>query len=188
LLYCSNPLIAYQLGDGILHCTDEAAHSAAVLARIGDEKPTMYIMRIPELRTELHCAFNFRSPKLGGTSNLKLAGDSEAIKKIIPSIVAEYKLRRILFDDRDLCEQFRQPGVGQLMELTEFIPGPAPSYGIARFEASAPPRASSPPVAPTPPTATTPRFGTTSSSTSGSHAWIWFLILAAIIFLLIKAC
>src|SRR5438045_3100285 len=107
-MHCSLPLVSYKLQNGVLHCTVEGTHGAAVLSRHRDDRPTMYIMKIEPLDGQLYCACNFRDPSLVGPSNLKIADSLYEVRSDLPKWVARYKLRRILFDDPELYQLFKE--------------------------------------------------------------------------------
>jgi len=175
MLSCSLPIIAYQLANGIFRCTEEAAHSKAVLARLRDSKRTMYVMKIQPLEDQVHCACNFKDSTLAGPENVKLAGSVAELRKQLPSLVAEYKLRRVLFDDPQLYETMAEPGLRGIMELIPYTQSPAGSEfaHIPRFEPSLNTR----PVShPRPPSLHT---DTTESSSLGRY------VIAAIVIIVI---
>ena len=148
MLYCGKKLISYQLQDGIFHCTEELVHSEAVLAALPDDKRTMYIMRIAPLQNELHCACNFKDPQFGRDScDLKIAGSLEEFLKSMPSYLAEYKVRRIVFDDPELFEKFKAPELQPLMLLLPFVPVPKSTLArLTRFTPSNQPATKTQPV------------------------------------------
>jgi hypothetical protein len=136
-MHCSLPLVSFQLGNGVLHCTVEGTHGAAVLSRHGNDRPSMYITRIEPLDGELFCACNFRDPSLVGPSNLKIAGSFDDVRSALPKWVATYKLRRVLFDDPGLYQLFKEPGLTRIMELVPYIKDTQSAFpGVARFEPS----------------------------------------------------
>jgi len=143
-MHCSLPLVSYKLADGVLHCTVEGTHGAAVLSRHSDGRPTMYIMRIEPLDDELFCACNFRDPSLVGSSDLKISGSFDEVHSALPKWVGTYKLKRVLFDDPGLYELFKGPGLTRMMELVPYVKDLRTAFPkVARFERSvaAPPAA-----------------------------------------------
>jgi hypothetical protein len=185
MLLCAADIISIQLQNGILHCTEEPVHSNAVLGRLGDDRRTLYLMRVRELDGELHGACNFKHATLalGMGKPLKILESEGAMIKTIPSFVAEHKIRRVLFDDAELYHRFEQPGLARMMELVGFVgdpPGAADRIG-PRFEPSLPA------VRPAP----QPRemFSDTSSpQKSGCGVIFWVIAGAVILFLLMRAC
>lgn len=186
MLYCAADIISYQLQDGVFHCTLEMLHSQAVLRRLTDGKRTLYLTRIPELHGELHGACNFKDPKLalGMGKDLKIAGSFEEIKNAMPGFVAEYKVRRILFDDPDLFAQFEEPGLKRMMQLVPCVPD------SEELVLSAGPR-----FEPTPaPAPATPEFQSLSdsfASTSENESRgciFWAIAVTVLIWLLSRAC
>jgi hypothetical protein len=155
-MHCSLPLVSYKLGNGVLHCTVEGTHGAAVLSRHGDDRPTMYIMRIKPLDGQIYCACNFRDPSLAGTSKLKIAESFDEVHSALPKWVARYKLKRILFDDPELYQLFKEPGLTRMMGLVPYVEDSRSAFpGVARFEPSvasppAKPSVASPPDEPSP--------------------------------------
>jgi len=193
---CSNPLIAYQLEDGVFHCTEEMVHSKAVLVRWRRSEPTMYIMRIKPFADQVHCAGNFKDQTLAGLSELKIAGDFEAIRKDMPSFVAKYKLRRLLFDDQDLYHRFLDPTLERLMCLVDYVPDPESALnGLPeRFERSQPrttnrPVARRPAMSPNSARRPSPSSSYASVSSGSSAGWYTVGIVVVIVFLLwLKGC
>jgi hypothetical protein len=132
----------------------------------------MYIMKIEPLDGQFYCACNFRDPSLAGSSNLKIADSFDEVHSALPKWVGTYKLKRILFDDPELFELFKRPGLTRMMELVPYVKDLQSAFpDVARFQ----------------PSVAAPR-GATPTPAKPTAVVIWFILVLIVGYFLLRSC
>lgn len=177
MLLCGRENITYQLGSGVTYeCNGELLHSKAVLKRRQTDERSIFIMRSLALKDELYGLCSFATSLSGSSSTpLKMAGNISEMQDRLPGLIAEHKVRRLVFDEEELFSLFQKPGLGRITKLVPFVDDGHRSFSKIIYPASS---------------ARASRAASTSSSTSESGCLpvIVFAAIIIVIILVLRSC